>query len=200
MKGRVGIAGMAVAVLLSTGLTAQRATLAGSLPTVDAVAALKSVVPDLDRRLARFKSIRMPYNTAGLSDRERQMVDQLAIACRYLESIYWRQSDPEGLALYKSLAGMDTPLARNLRRYLVINGSRWDLVDENRPFVGIKPMPPGHGLYPPTSLAPMSRATSGPIQTGRRRSTIRTRWCAGREPIWSAARTTSSSSRSSTPL
>ena len=27
-------------------------------------------------------------------------------------------------------------------------GSRWDLLDENRPFVGNEPMPPGHELYP----------------------------------------------------
>ena len=37
------------------------------------------------------------------------MVDQLVIACRYLESMYWRQSDPEGLALYKALEQVDTP-------------------------------------------------------------------------------------------
>ncbi len=35
-----------------------------------------------------------------------------------------------------------------MRRYLTINGSRWDLVSENRPFVGTTPMPPGHALYP----------------------------------------------------
>jgi hypothetical protein len=30
----------------------------------------------------------------------------------------------------------------------MIMGSRWDLLDENRPFVGSDPMPPGHELYP----------------------------------------------------
>ena len=64
------------------------------------------------------------------------MIDQLVLACQHLESMFWRQSDPEGLALYKALENDETPAAQNLRHYLLINGSRWDLVDENRPFVG----------------------------------------------------------------
>jgi hypothetical protein len=125
------------------------------LPPVDVAAALRSVVPDLEQRVARFKAVQMPYDATELSDRERQMVNQLVIACRSLESMYWRQSDPEGLALYKALDKVDTPAARALRHYLLINGSRWDLVDENRPFVGSQPMPPGHALYP----ADQTRAT-----------------------------------------
>jgi len=115
---------------------------------IDVNAALKSVAPDLDARLARFKPVKMTFNAAGLSARERQMVDQLVVALRQLENMFWRQSDPEGLALYKALEKVDTAPARNTRHYLWINGSRWDLVNENEPFVGKQPMPPGHALYP----------------------------------------------------
>ena len=115
---------------------------------IDVNAALKSVAPDLDARLARFKPVKMTFNAAGLSARERQMVDQLVVALRQLENMFWRQSDPEGLALYKALEKIDTAPARNTRHYLWINGSRWDLVNENEPFVGKQPMPPGHALYP----------------------------------------------------
>ena len=45
-----------------------------------------------------------------------------------------------------------------MRRYLTINGSRWDLVNENRPFVGKTPMPPGHALYPAGPHARADRA------------------------------------------
>ncbi len=62
--------------------------------------------------------------------------------------MYWRQSDPEALALYNALEADKTPLAQNLRHYLFINGSRFDLVDGNKPFVGTAPMPPGRALYP----------------------------------------------------
>ena len=40
------------------------------------------------------------------------------------------------------------PRRSSLMRYLFINGSRFDLVDDNKPFVGTAPMPPGHALYP----------------------------------------------------
>ena len=117
-------------------------------PKVDVAAALKAVTPDLDARLARFKPVTMPYNSAALSQRERDMVDQLVVALRELESMYWRQSDPEALALYNALEGDKTLLAQKLRRYLFINGSRFDLVDGNKPFIGTAPMLPGHALFP----------------------------------------------------
>jgi hypothetical protein len=133
--------------LATADTVAQRRTSSvGSRESVNA-AALKTVVPDLDARVARFKVVRMPFDPAGLTMPERQMIDQLVIASGSLESMYWRQSDPEGLALYRSLADDTTPIARQVRRYLTINGSRWDLVNENRPFVGATPMPPGHALY-----------------------------------------------------
>ena len=46
-------------------------------PKVDVAAALKTVTPDLAQRVARFKPVKMPYNPAALSQRERAMVDQL---------------------------------------------------------------------------------------------------------------------------
>jgi hypothetical protein len=134
---------MMIAAALATS------TMAAQRKSVAVRPALTDVVPDLDQRLARFKPVRMPLNATGLTARERQMIDQLVIACRNLESMYWRQSDPEGLTLYQQLDGDQRPLALKVRRYLTINGSRWDLVDENRPFIGKTPMPPGHALYPP---------------------------------------------------
>ena len=138
-----------VAGIATVEIAAQRRSPSrGDRSAVDVAAALASAAPDLDQRLARFKVVVMPFTAAGLTERERQMIDQLVIACNYIESMFWRQSDPEGLALYHALAGNTTPVAKNLRRYLTINGSRWDLVNENRPFVGTLPMPPGHALYP----------------------------------------------------
>ena len=106
------------------------------------------VAPDLDQRLAKFRVVQMPFRSAGLSVRERKLVAKLVQACQSLEQIYWRQSDPEGLALYQSLASSSHTQDKKLRRYLRINGARFDLVDENKPFVGTEPMPPGRALYP----------------------------------------------------
>jgi hypothetical protein len=97
---------------------------------------------DIAARLAKWKNVEMPFHSAGLTDRERQMVDKLVEASRLLDDVYWRQSDLDGLALYKSTKD---PALKTL---LTIMGGRWDLIDENRPFAGAPPMPPGHELYP----------------------------------------------------
>jgi hypothetical protein len=98
---------------------------------------------DLDARLARFQQVRMPLHTQGLSAGERNMAGKLVEACQHLELVFWQQSDPDGLALYRKSTDA------KLRRLLLINGDRWDFVDEQQPFTGAGPMPPGHALYPP---------------------------------------------------
>jgi len=136
--------------LISTlGAARQKETRAitGSAAKSGAPADLK-VAPDLEVRVARFRRVQMPFRTAGLSAREQQLVRKLVEACGYLESIYWRQSDPEGLALYQSLASSRNRRDVQLRRYLWINASRFDLIDDNKPFVGTETMPPGQGFYP----------------------------------------------------
>ena len=106
------------------------------------------VVPDLAQRVTKFRPVKMPFNSQGLTNREKQMVAKLVDASGLLDCIYWRQSDPEGLKLYLLLQGSTNPQDELLRRYLKINGSRFDLIDDNKPFVGTQPMPPGRGFFP----------------------------------------------------
>jgi hypothetical protein len=107
-----------------------------------------AVSPNLQKEAAKFRVVRMPFDSSRLTARERQMMAKLVEACQHLESIYWRQSDPEGLQLYHSLAGATTPVDVALRRFLRINGSRFDLINDNAPFVGTEPWPPGRNIFP----------------------------------------------------
>jgi tetratricopeptide (TPR) repeat protein len=107
-----------------------------------------AISADLGSELSKFKKVKMPFNTAGLTSQERQMVLKLVEASQYLESIYWRQSDPGGLALYDRLAPCYGQKAKNIRRYLMINGSRYDLLENNKPFVEVDSFPPGRAFYP----------------------------------------------------
>ena len=116
--------------------------------TKNAASADLPVVPDLAQRVAKFQRVEMPYRFSDFTARENQMVEKLVAASCHLEDIFWRQTDPEGLALYQSLAGNKSPQAELLRQYLWINASRFDLLDEHKPFVGAAPMPPGGGFYP----------------------------------------------------
>jgi Peptidase family M49 len=125
----------------------KKRTMNGTAAKSGAPANLK-VVADLPQRLAKFRRVQMPVSTTDLSAREQQLVRKLVEACGYLESIYWRQSDPTALTLYQSLASSKSTRDEQLRRYLWINASRFDLLDQDRPFVGSEPMPPGRGFYP----------------------------------------------------
>ena len=121
----------------------------GAEPTTAAAAPANPVVaPDLSGELARFKRVHMPFDATALNARERRMVGKLVAAGRYLDRIYWQQSDPDGLGLYRQLRGRTSAEAQDLRRFLRINGSRYDLIRNNAPFVGTTPLPPGRNLYP----------------------------------------------------
>jgi hypothetical protein len=142
-----------VFLLLASSLLSSSATQRKNKPMTGsaakgAVSAALHVAPDLDVRVAKFARVEMPFHTAGLTARDVKLVEKLVDASRYLEEIYWRQMDPDGLTLYQSLAGSKDPPDVKLRRYLGINASRFDLLDENKPFVGTTPMPPGRGFYP----------------------------------------------------
>jgi len=135
--------------ILPTTISAQK----GHKPMIGSAAkgaesAGMQVVSDLDQRLAKFRRVEMPFHSASLTAREVQMVDKLVDASRYLEEIYWRQNDPDGLTLYETLAASKDSKDETLRRYLWINASRFDLLDDNKPFVGTTPISPGRGFYP----------------------------------------------------
>jgi len=122
----------------------------GRVPRQDArtTGARADVPPDLEKRLARWKSVPMPFAMEKLTERERRLVEKLIEACRPIEDIFWQQSDPEGAVLYNTLAASADPRDKAVRRLLWVNGARFDLLDENRPFVGKAAMPPGRALYP----------------------------------------------------
>src|SRR5690349_10986751 len=91
---------------------------------------------NINERLARWQQVKMPFNSSGLSERELQMIQKLVDASQHLDKIYWRQADPEALDLYRSTKDAD------LRRLIMIHGSRFDLLDDHRPFAGTESMPP----------------------------------------------------------
>ncbi len=106
------------------------------------------IAPDIEQRIARFKTVEMPFPLARFSAREKVLINELVAASRDLEDIFWRQNSPDDIDVYKALESSKEPRAQALRRYLWISGSRYDQIEENRPFIGSEPMPPGRNLYP----------------------------------------------------
>jgi hypothetical protein len=103
---------------------------------------------NIGAQLAKFRPVRMPFDTKGLTAREVQMVRKLVEAGQYLESAFWRESDPQGLAIYQALANCSGTTEKQIHHYLLINGSRYDLLEGNKPFLANTRYEPGHALYP----------------------------------------------------
>ncbi len=93
-------------------------------------------------RAAHWKPLPIPYNRVGLSPREQQMIAKLADACHLLDQLYFHQSDLGGYFVYHTTQNPE------VLRLFQINGSRYDLVDDNITFLGEAVLPPGRELYP----------------------------------------------------
>ena len=104
--------------------------------------------PELEKELAQWKRVQMPFDKSGLTTRQQQMVAKLVEASHYIEDIFLRQSDPEAVGLMQSLAGSKNNQDQEVLRMLRIMGSRYDLLAENKPFIGTQPMSPDRGFYP----------------------------------------------------
>src|SRR5438874_11728497 len=102
----------------------------------------------LEKKLAQWKQVKMPFDTRGLIPRQVKLVNKLVDAGHYLEDIFLRQSDPEVVGLMESLKTSKNPKDQELLRMLRIQGSRYDLLAENAPLIGSQPMSPDRGLYP----------------------------------------------------
>ena len=139
---------LVVATTLFSNVQTKRRRTPAPKKSAPKTVSVQNIAPDIQQRVARFKQVNMPFNAQGLSAREKQLVEKLVEANRDLEDIFWRQNDPEALTLYEQLVGANSPRDKALRDYLFINGSRYDLFDENRPFVGNQPFYPGRGFFP----------------------------------------------------
>jgi hypothetical protein len=139
-------AALAVLLLCAPALSQSRRNfpIGGSAPSG---AQLKAPA-DLAGRIARWRSVEMPFLTHGLSPREIKMIGKLVEAARQLDSIYWRQSDPYALTLQAQLKASSAARDRQILRYLFINGGQYDLLDGNRSFITNEPAPAGRALYP----------------------------------------------------
>src|ERR1700720_447404 len=149
MKTERWLLALIFAMILPGTLLAQAGRRAAPPPkTADKCLLKENVNEDIAAQVNKFKLVSMPFSVNGLSDSERKMVYKLVEASQFLESIYWRQSDPKGLELYKRLLGCNQVMNQKIRRFLMINGSRYDLLENQKPFIGSDPFQPGHSLYP----------------------------------------------------
>ena len=148
MKISRAISCFAGALCLANPVSAQAPASSPSTTTASGCVPHPQPNENIGAQLAKFRRVDTPFSTRGLSTREVKLVRKLVEASQYIESIYWRQSDPEALRLYNGLAACTRPADQQLRRFLLINGSRNNLLNENKPFIGNDAFSPGRALFP----------------------------------------------------
>jgi hypothetical protein len=124
-------------------------------PASDAPPAGKlEVLPGTELRLRQLPKTVIDYDRSLLNDNERQVVDKLIEASKFIDEIYWRQVSEQNPEYRTKLASQAKSSARDQAAYdyFIANKGRWDTLAQDEPFVepfgaaGAKPA--GANFYP----------------------------------------------------
>jgi hypothetical protein len=122
--------------LLATPLTAQKPKPAGD--------------PELEKKIARFAPTTLTADVSKLPAKDRQALDKIIEAAKWLDPLFRRQVWSGNDALEKKLMADKTALGRQLLHYFLINNGPWSRLDNNEPFIDGVPheKPPQANYYP----------------------------------------------------
>ena len=95
--------------------------------------------------LAKLARVEMNADTSFLTAEEREVVNLLNQAANLMSEIYKRQTTPDYDRLRAEVAARNDP--KLIEKFDAFFGP-WDPVEDNRPFFGDRPKPPGAGFYP----------------------------------------------------
>jgi hypothetical protein len=105
-------------------------------------------LPDIKERLAKYAPVEMTYDESLLNEEQKQVLEKLIQAAKHMDTIFWKQAYPQGLAIKEELERSKDPADKDYLRFLKSNFGLFDRQDENKPFIGTDHKPPGAGFYP----------------------------------------------------
>ncbi|MEA3001626.1 MAG: hypothetical protein QOH81_414 [Sphingomonadales bacterium] len=103
---------------------------------------------DLHAQRAKMARIVMHPNAAFLSAEEREVVNLLIRAAALMDPIYLRQAAADNPATRIAILRSRRADRALLLDWFDLNFGPWDVLEDNHPFWGDAPLPPGGGLYP----------------------------------------------------
>jgi hypothetical protein len=102
----------------------------------------------LDAIRAQFARVEMRPDVSFLTDDERRIVNLLNQVGDLMSEIYLRQISEDGPRLRAEIAASAHPDRELLLDLFDLHFGVWDSLNQNRPFYGETPLPPGAGFYP----------------------------------------------------
>jgi hypothetical protein len=124
-------------------------TLIVAVSVFAAAAQPREVVPDLKKRVEQLPATVIDYDRTLLNDNEKQVVQKLIEASRYMDEIFWRMVSEKNPELRKELQSHPNP---DVLKYFDIMKGKWDRIHKEEPFIapfgeaGEKPA--GAAFYP----------------------------------------------------
>lgn len=106
-------------------------------------------LPDIKERLAKYAPTEIGFDEKLLNEEQNKVIKKFILAAEHMDNIFWKQAFHEGLAIKEELERSRDPADKDYLRFLIINFGPFDRQDENRPFIGTSPKPPGAAFYPP---------------------------------------------------
>lgn len=122
--------------------------LLAAAPATSALAATPESPADIAATRASFARIAMRPDTSYLNAEERRVVNLLIQAANTMSEIYLRQNYARNPDVRRAIARSrraDQPLLLDM---FDLMAGPWDALNEDRPFWGTAPRPPGGGQYP----------------------------------------------------
>ena len=106
--------------------------------------------PGLERKIARFSITTLTADTSKLSAKDRQALDKIIEAAKWLDPLFLRQVWSGNEALEKKLLADKSPAGRARLHYFLINDGPWSRLDNQEPFIDGVPreQPAGANYYP----------------------------------------------------
>ncbi len=131
MNGKIGIG---ILILMSTTAFAGDNAAGGKK---------KPAQSEFAKRLGKYATIRLEFDSSNLTKSQRRMVPILIEAAEKMDDAFWIQACGGKDAVLKGITDPDA------KRFAEINYGPWDRFDGNKPFIdGIGPKPPGANFYP----------------------------------------------------
>ena len=125
--------------LITTTLTAQKPDSGGD--------------PELAKKIARFAPTTLTADVSRLSAKDRQALDKIIEAAKWLDPLFRIQVWNGNQALEKKLLADKSAAGRQRLHYFLINDGPWSRLDNNEPFIdGAPKEKPDHANYYPEDM------------------------------------------------
>src|SRR5262245_41052690 len=105
---------------------------------------------ELARKVARFAPTELTADASKLTPKDRQALDKIIAAAKFLDPLFLRQVWSGNEALEKKLLADKSPVGSARLQYFYINDGPWSRLDDNEPFIADVPRekPKGANYYP----------------------------------------------------